>query len=93
MKQEKLLQCIKYARFLLNDVKLASTFTVNSYCISKIEILDDYLLGLYIDIRTEDTILEKFLILNPQFAKKDGTLSKQKKAVKMFEEFKKREVD
>jgi len=88
MKQDKLLACIKYARFLLDDVKLASN---NSYCTSKVERLDDYLLELHNSISTEDNILHKFLTLNPQFAKKDGTLSKQKKAVKMYEEFKKRE--
>jgi hypothetical protein len=89
MKQDKLLNCIRYARFLL---KYAIDYIDgNLYAKSKLNELDDYLLGLYIDIRTEDTILEKFLTLHPNFAKKDGTLSKQKKDVKMYDEFKKKE--
>jgi hypothetical protein len=90
MKQDNLLACIKYARFLLYDVKLASN---NSYCTSKVDRLDDYLLELHNSVKTEDNILQKFLTFNPQFAKKDGTLSKQKKDVKMYDEFKKKEEE
>jgi len=91
MKQEKLLQCIKYSRFLLEDA--VRCIDSNTYAKLKLLALDDYLMNLYYGIHTEDNILQKFLTLNPQFAKKDGSLSKQKKAVEMYEEFKKKEVE
>jgi len=91
MKQDKLLACIKYARFLLEYA--IDYIDGNLYAKSKLNELDDYLLELHNSIKTEDNILQKFLTLNPQFAKKDGTLSKQKKAVEMYEEFKKKEVE
>jgi hypothetical protein len=88
MKTNELLSRIKWLRCLVFEVE--KTIENNVHAKNKLETLDKHLFDLHCEIGAEESTLKQFLDIYPRFAKKDGRLSKQKKAVEMYEEFKKR---